>query len=68
MFAGKTGTYQVFHSRVGSWTKLEKLSTDKHSSLLQIFVNYGHKIFDKIGPEKTNESTGNRKFHFFCKS
>ena len=50
MFAGKTEAYQVLHSRVGSWTKLEKFSTDKHSSLLQTFVNYVQKTFITLGP------------------
>ncbi len=31
-------------------TKLERLSRDKHSSLLRTFVNYGRKKFYNIGP------------------
>ncbi len=32
-------------------TKLERLSLDKHSSLLRTFVNYEIKIFITLGPE-----------------
>jgi hypothetical protein len=31
-------------------TRLERLARDKHSSLLQKFVNYGHKKVYRIGP------------------
>ncbi len=31
--------------------RLERLARDKHSSLLRIFINYGHKFFYNIGPE-----------------
>jgi hypothetical protein len=43
----------VLHSRLGSWlhkTSLERLARDKHSSLLQKFVNYGRKKFYRIVP------------------
>ncbi len=48
--------FQLLHSRVSSilihnhWTRLERLARDKHSSLLQKFVNYGQKKFYNIGP------------------
>jgi hypothetical protein len=32
------------------WTRLEKLARDKHSSLVQKFVNYEQKKFYDIGP------------------
>jgi hypothetical protein len=47
--------------RVGSWpypqdcTRLKRLAFDKHSNLLQTFVNYGRKKFYNIGPS-TNRS------------
>ncbi len=31
-------------------TKIEKLASDKHSSLLRTFVNYDRKKFHNIGP------------------
>jgi hypothetical protein len=31
-------------------TRIDKLARDKHSSLLQKFVNYGRKTFYNIGP------------------
>ena len=37
-------------------TRLERLATDKHSSLLRKFVNYGHKKFYSIGPAVRFES------------
>ncbi len=39
------------HSR--TFIQLEKLAKDKHSSLLQKFVNYGQKKFYNIGPSYT---------------
>jgi hypothetical protein len=35
------------------YAKMERLASDKHSSLLRTFVNYGHKKFYNIGPWKT---------------
>ncbi len=41
----------VHHSRIGPWpphkhfTRQERLAKDKHSGLLQKFVNYGHEKF-----------------------
>jgi hypothetical protein len=32
------------------WTRLEKIASDKHSSLLRTFVNYEFKKFYNIGP------------------
>jgi hypothetical protein len=29
---------------------LERLASDKHSGLLEIFINYGHNLFIKLGP------------------
>jgi hypothetical protein len=46
----------VLHFKLGSGlirkysTRLEKLARNKHSSLLQTFVTYGHKKFHSIGP------------------
>jgi hypothetical protein len=31
------------------WSRLERLDCDKHSSLLQIFVNYGRKKYNNVG-------------------
>ncbi len=31
-------------------TRLECAARNKHSSVLRIFVNYGHKMFNNIGP------------------
>jgi len=39
--------YGLTHKR---WTRLERLARDKHSSLLQKYVNYGHKKFYNTGP------------------
>jgi hypothetical protein len=33
-----------------TWSRLERLPSDKHSSLLRPFVNYGHK-FLTFGPD-----------------
>ncbi len=33
------------------WTRLERLARNKHSSLLQKFVNYGQRSFITLGPE-----------------
>ncbi len=43
----------MLHSRVGSWhyphvTRQERLARGKHSSLLQKFLNYGHRKFYNI--------------------
>ncbi len=32
------------------YTRLERPARDKHSSLVQTFVNYGRKKFYKVGP------------------
>jgi hypothetical protein len=62
MFAGKTrtnlseSTFQVLHHRVDSWPthkhliRLAKLAGNKHSSLLQKFINYGQKSLITLGP------------------
>jgi hypothetical protein len=34
------------------WTRLERLARDKHSSLLQILINYGYKRFMTLGQVK----------------
>jgi hypothetical protein len=51
MFVSKAGDYMnVLHSRVGSWPDPQLLDyvgkacqRDKHSSLLLISINFGHK-------------------------
>ncbi len=48
----KWSTFQLLHSRFGSWqtlTRLERPSRDKHSSLLRTLVNYWRKKFYKTG-------------------
>ncbi len=59
MFAGKAGAYlseEVLHSWIGSGlsckrlNRLEKLVTEKRSSLLEKFITYGRKTFSNIGP------------------
>jgi hypothetical protein len=36
---------------------MEKLARDKHSSLLQEFVNYGHESFITLAPEHKKDLT-----------
>jgi hypothetical protein len=51
LFVSKAGTFQVLHSRVGFWTYRQTLDkAEKHSNLLQKFVNYGQKKFYNIRP------------------
>ncbi len=38
-------------------TRMERLAKDKHSSLLQKFVTYGRKKFDRIGPWSRSHKT-----------
>jgi hypothetical protein len=51
----------MLHSKIGSWSYpqtldwLENLARDKHSSSLQIFVNYGCKKFTKLTPDTTEQ-------------
>ncbi len=45
----KWSTFQVLHSRVGSWPYAQRLSRMKHFSLLQKIVNYNLKMFYNIG-------------------
>jgi hypothetical protein len=63
MFVGKarslpqrTTPEKRFHlSRLQPYSqkfRLEKIARDKHSSLLQIFVNYGRKKLLTLGPER----------------
>jgi hypothetical protein len=50
-----------FNSRIGSWpypqalNLLEKLATDKHSSMLQTIVNYGLKKLIALAQNVTRE-------------
>jgi hypothetical protein len=61
MFASKHGTYLIealirFYTLRSGFlpyphlTRLEKLAKEKHSNLLQKFVNYGQKVFITLGP------------------
>ncbi len=62
MFVGKarslpnSGSPERFSDRVGSCctnrpqARLERRATDKHSSLLRTFINYGRKKFYNIAP------------------
>ncbi len=62
MFVGKasclplSGGHEGYFTQVGSgltckhYTRLEKFASDKHSSLLRKFVNYGRKKFYNIDP------------------
>ncbi len=42
-----------------SWRRLERIATDKHSSLSQTFANYGRKFFMTLGlePEESPEQS-----------
>jgi hypothetical protein len=53
MFVGKARAYlRVEHLKISLthkyYTRLKRLAWDKHSSLLRILKNYGHKTFYKI--------------------
>ncbi len=43
-------------------TRLERLATDKHSSLLRKFVNYGCKKFYRISPGERKWQKGLQSF------
>ncbi len=60
MFVGKarsrikSGATEIYFTKLGSTTTcLKQLATDKHSSLLRTFVNYGCKSFITSGPGVT---------------
>ncbi len=62
LFMGKArglsyiGVAEMYLLRVGAglmckhFVRLDKISCDKHSSLLQTIINYGRKKFYNIGP------------------
>jgi hypothetical protein len=56
LFAGKARAYPsasllgMLLSLPGNKTKLEKLDTNKDSSLISAFLNYGRKSFITLGP------------------
>ncbi len=41
---------------------MERLARDKHSSLLQIFVNYGQKSLIKFAPEDEDDEKWKKAF------
>jgi hypothetical protein len=45
-------------------TRLERLFTDKHASLLRKFVNYGQKKFYNIGPRVSSADEEGKKYTF----
>ncbi len=70
MFVGKaislslSGAHESL--RAGScqhWIRLEGTTRNKHSSLLQTFVNYGHKkfFFIKFRPKRQHRSKDSRR-------
>jgi hypothetical protein len=47
---GLEGLYPLIDLAFKQQTRLERLAKDKHSSFLQIFVNYGQKSFITLAP------------------